>query len=219
MSGVGRARAAALPWLALIICAGGCASSGGSNANSASPGGSGTAGASGSAGSSGTTGSPGSAGDTVIGAGSAGASGTAGATGSAGAGTAGADGMQPGQDAGVDGGSAGAMAGTAGTTGGTAGVGGGCNVMVTLSAKGQASGPLVAGPSAVGALTASVVGYSGTAKWTWVIQLVAGGLSTAVTATATNDSGSTAEIPLQTPGRRRFLSRSARRRRRPISSA
>jgi hypothetical protein len=188
-------RACVAPWalLALAVSAGSCASGSASDGANQNPGG-GSAGASGSAGTTGTTGD----GTGVAGAGTAGATsgGSAGASGVAGAEGAAGSTVQPG-DAGVaDGGAAGAAAGTAGTAG-TAG--GGCNVKVTLTAKGQATG-LVASPSSVGELTANVIGFSGTPKWTWVIQLVAGGLSTDVTATVTDDSGSTAEIPLQTAG-------------------
>ena len=200
---VDRARSTASTLLALIVCAGGCAGSSAGGANV--PGGSGNSGATGAAGASG-----GSAGETGVGGppltgGSAGA-GSAGATGTAGAGTGGA---APSPDGGpVDGASDAEVVvdGAAGTSGG------GCTVKVTLVEKGQTGGPLIAGPAAVGELNASVVGYAGAAKWTWSIQLVAarptslypspvdGSLSTDVTATATNDSGSTAEIPLQTPG-------------------
>ncbi len=205
MTRVGRACAVSSALLALVLGANSCAGSSGSGGANV-PGGSGNSGATGAAGASG-----GSAGETGVGGppltgGSAGG-GSAGATGTAGAGTAGAVVVGPGTDggdtdaggAGVTG-AAGSAAGTAGATGTAGAFGGGCAVTVTLVEKGQTGGPLIAGPSAVGELSASVIGFSGTPKWTWVIQLVAGGLSTDVTATATNDSGSTAEIPLQTPG-------------------
>jgi hypothetical protein len=181
---------------ALIACVGSCAGGFSTGGSSASPG-------TGSAGSSG--GDVTGGGGTSTSGGTAGASGgEAGATGSAGAGTAGAPVVEPdgGADAGGAGtsGAAGSVGGTAGASAGTAGSeGGNCVVRVSLTPKGQSSG-LVAGPSAVGELTASVAGYSGAARWTWVVELVTNALTTPLTATTTNDTGSTAEIPLQTPG-------------------
>jgi hypothetical protein len=185
--------------LALLFYAGGCAS--GSASGGGFP--------NGSSGAAGSVDNPGAAGQSTSG-GSAGASGDAGssggssgATGTAGAPVIGADG---GADAGGAGtsGAAGAASGTAGTTGGAGS--GSCTVKVSLTPKGQSS-VLIAGPSAVGELTASVVGYSGTARWSWIVELVTNKPTTSdagseldVMPTATNDTGSTAEIPLQMPG-------------------
>ncbi|HEX4404476.1 MAG TPA: hypothetical protein VH560_06595 [Polyangia bacterium] len=103
-------------------------------------------------------------------------------------------------DAGVsDAGIAGSAAGAAGATGSAGATGTGCDVEVTLTAKGQSMG-LIAGPSVLGELTASVTGYTGTPTWSWRVQLVVGGVSTSVTTNPPNDTGPMAEIPLQKPG-------------------
>jgi hypothetical protein len=185
--------AAHLSLLALLFCAVGCAGS--SSGGSPNPGGAGSAANSGGAGQIATGGSSGASGDAGASGGSAGATGTAGG--------------QVIGDAGADAGGAGTSgaAGAAGTAGTTGGAGSGsCTVKVSLTPKGQSSA-LIAGPSAVGELTASVAGYSGTARWTWIVELVtsaptasdAGG-ELDVMATTTSDTGSTAEIPLQMPG-------------------
>jgi hypothetical protein len=138
---------------------------------------------------SGTAGTSGAAGDvggpiaTPAGSAGAGGPGTAG-TGSTSTGTGGAGGAGP-MDAGVDG-------------------VGGCLVTITAIAPASFS-DLEAGATSTLRMQASVTGYSGGAdgggpRWNWSVKMTGGSSLATLNFTPVDDTGSTIEVPLGTPG-------------------